>query len=365
MLVLVPSGKQHVWRGGDKRCTDLPQCFPLESHLAHLPAPDVPKKDTNLVLLCAYVDIALRGFHNVLYGIMKPIAFDTRNDPTTAVLMPLLIRELSSPRVGGKSTIRSLVWIAFIQLLRAALEQKTDGAQDLRILKEPRLLPAIQTLLADLRSAHSVEPLATLSAMSRSVLAARFREIYGIGPMEFLRRHRVESAAKLLRNPSVSVEGAAYEVGFGSRSAFSRAFQGRDGVHPPRISQSNVGFRRSAHQHRLRRGWADPHKSHRSSPQASLSHGICSCASASSVFNCTICAFFSVSASRRRAMASLASANSDAAFILLGRIFQSGPARGQRRVPPARCGCPQERPQDRRACSGHPARHSVPVVCPP
>lgn len=232
MLVLMPSGKQHVLRGGNKRCTDLPQCFPLELHLAHLPPTNMPGQDTNLVLLCAYVDIALRGFHNVLYGIMKPIVFDTRKDATTAVLMPLLIHELSSPRVGGKSTIRSLIWVAFIQLLRAALEEETDNVQDLRILKEPRLLPAVQAILADPRSAHTVESLATLSAMSRSAFAARFRDTYGVGPMEFLRQHRVESAAKLLGNPSVSVEGAAHEVGFGSRSAFSRAFRAVMGCTP-------------------------------------------------------------------------------------------------------------------------------------
>lgn len=225
MLILVPSGKQHVLRGGSKMCSDFPECFPLQLHLAHLPIADLSTRDSNLVLLCAYVDIALLGFHNVLYGVTEPITFDTRKDPVTSVLLPLLMRELTAPRPGGKATVRSLIWIAFIQLLRASLEPKSTFSRELRILSEPRLLPAVQALLAESASAHTVQSLASRAAMSRSAFAARFRHVYGVGPMEFLRQHRVESAAKLLANPSMSVSRIAYEVGFLSRSAFSRAFK--------------------------------------------------------------------------------------------------------------------------------------------
>lgn len=233
MLVLVPSGQQHTLRGGKRRCTDLPQCSPLELHLAHLPTGDLPRQDTNLFLLCAYVDIALRGFHNVLYGVTKPIVFDTRTDHISSVLMPLVISELSAPRFGGKSTVRSLLWVAFIQLLRsAALEAGSELRQELRILKEPRLLPAVQAVLEDPKSAHTVESLAELAVMSRSAFAGKFQAAYGVGPMEFLRQHRVESAARLLGNPTISVKRAAHEVGFGSRNAFSRAFRSVMGCSP-------------------------------------------------------------------------------------------------------------------------------------
>jgi AraC-like DNA-binding protein len=60
---------------------------------------------------------------------------------------------------------------------------------------------------------------------SRSALAERFTSYVEVSPMQYFAHWRLQLAARLLDNKSVSIAKAAAEVGYESEAAFSRAFK--------------------------------------------------------------------------------------------------------------------------------------------
>ena len=84
---------------------------------------------------------------------------------------------------------------------------------------------------------HLDEPL-TIPFLSRRVCLSTttfkegFRRLYGLPVHTWLRQRRMERAAELLRDSSLSVLGVAQSVGYGSASQFSAAFRRQYGMTP-------------------------------------------------------------------------------------------------------------------------------------
>ena len=92
----------------------------------------------------------------------------------------------------------------------------------------------------------TVATLAKRVRMSRSGFAARFTELVGESPVQYLARWRVTRAAELLRDGDDGIEAIANLVGYESLPAFSRAFKRWQGASP-------ATFRRALEQQGLRR----------------------------------------------------------------------------------------------------------------
>ena len=62
--------------------------------------------------------------------------------------------------------------------------------------------------------------------MSRSAFAARFTQLVGQPPLQYLTTWRMQKAAQLLRdNKDTAIKEIAQQVGYDSDIAFSRAFK--------------------------------------------------------------------------------------------------------------------------------------------
>ena len=84
--------------------------------------------------------------------------------------------------------------------------------------------------------------------MSRSAFSARFKEVVGEAPLEYLTRWRMYLASRLLRNGKSKLYDVSKQVGYDSDGAFSKAFKRVLGVTPGeyRRGGSTVERRRSA-----------------------------------------------------------------------------------------------------------------------
>lgn len=76
--------------------------------------------------------------------------------------------------------------------------------------------------------------------MSRSAFAARFHEIVGCAPIEYLARWRIALAKDALLSGAKSLDRIADEIGYESASAFSTAFSKRLGCSPGRFARGHV-----------------------------------------------------------------------------------------------------------------------------
>jgi AraC-like DNA-binding protein len=78
----------------------------------------------------------------------------------------------------------------------------------------------------------TVESLAEAAGMSRSAFAARFKEILGQTPLEYVTEWRMQKAMQLLQQRDTKLIDIARSVGYESGTAFSKAFKRVVGANP-------------------------------------------------------------------------------------------------------------------------------------
>ncbi len=84
----------------------------------------------------------------------------------------------------------------------------------------------------------TVESLAEAAGMSRSAFAARFKELLGQTPLEYVTEWRMQKAMQLLQQRDKKLIDVARSVGYESDAAFSKAFSELSG--PTLVNTSNV-----------------------------------------------------------------------------------------------------------------------------
>jgi pimeloyl-ACP methyl ester carboxylesterase/AraC-like DNA-binding protein len=90
---------------------------------------------------------------------------------------------------------------------------------------DPAVARALKLIHARSAEKLDIAILAREAGLSRSVLADRFGKAIGLPPMRYCARWRLRQAAVMLRDCDRKVGDVAFEVGFGSEEAFSRAFK--------------------------------------------------------------------------------------------------------------------------------------------
>ena len=101
-------------------------------------------------------------------------------------------------------------------------------------LGDPRLAKALNAIHARPGDDWTLASLARVSGMSRARFAARFHDIVGVTPGDYLGDWRMGIAKALLRRGR-PIKQIALEVGYGNASALARAFAAQhDGLSPTR-----------------------------------------------------------------------------------------------------------------------------------
>ncbi|QDT88314.1 AraC family transcriptional regulator [Gimesia chilikensis] len=85
------------------------------------------------------------------------------------------------------------------------------------------------------RDVLSLEAVARASCVSPYHLTRSFAEVFGISLMRYTRQRRLSEAAKQLAAGAPDILSIAFDYGYGSHEAFSRAFKKEFGVTPERV----------------------------------------------------------------------------------------------------------------------------------
>lgn len=99
-----------------------------------------------------------------------------------------------------------------------------------------KIIQVIETRISD--TTLSAETLSQEVGMSRVHLFRKLKKITGQSPSDFIRRIRLQKAARLLEEDTGYIKEIAFEVGFTSLSYFSRCFHEFYGVKPSEYSKS-------------------------------------------------------------------------------------------------------------------------------
>jgi AraC-like DNA-binding protein len=145
-----------------------------------------------------------------------------------------LASEMAEQAPGSEVVATRLAEVLVIQLLRAHIASGPARNKGwLRAVFDPQLGTALSALHDKVNAPWTVESLAEAAGMSRSAFAARFKELLGQTPLEYVTEWRMQKAMQLLQQRDKKLIDIARSVGYESDAAFSKAFK--------RVVGSNTG----------------------------------------------------------------------------------------------------------------------------
>jgi AraC-like DNA-binding protein len=177
------------------------------------------------------IRITYQGVVGVFDQLRAPVVLDlTAADPIRRAFEELL-EEIAHQCPGSRVMIETLARCWAIRFLRRCCEHGTPPCWA-AALEDVRLVRVIGVMQDHLHHGFTLSQFAELAGMSRSVFAARFADVLGRSPMEFLQALRLARAAELLAGTDLPVKMVAARVGYSSRSSFTRAFVTHLGAGP-------------------------------------------------------------------------------------------------------------------------------------
>jgi len=177
----------------------------------------------------------------LLPGIIHIPAMD-RRATRLGRLIGLLSEECLADDPGKELIVQRMLEVLLVEALRwRDVGDEAAQAGLLSGMRDAALARAMRAMHGNVRGRWTVAGLARIAGMSRSAFAARFGEIVGCAPIEYLARWRMALARDALTRGAKSLDSIADEIGYESASAFSTAFRKRLGCSPRRFARATDG----------------------------------------------------------------------------------------------------------------------------
>ena len=148
--------------------------------------------------------------------------------------MQALASEMAEQAPGSGVVATRLAEVLFIQALRAHIASGVGWRNKgwLRAIFDPQMGTALGAIHDSVNTSWTVESLAEAAGMSRSAFAARFKDLLGQTPLEYVTEWRMQKAMQLLEQRDKKLIDVARSVGYESDASFSKAFKRVVGASP-------------------------------------------------------------------------------------------------------------------------------------
>lgn len=149
-------------------------------------------------------------------------------------IIALLKSNLKENASGITPVSKRLAEILVLQVLQsdsAGLDPPL-GTRRLSGKADPKIAAAIAAIHRESHREWTVAALSATAAMSRSSFTARFKQVVGQSPLEYVAQWRMERAKQRLRESNLPFMDIAREVGYASQAAFNKAFKRHLGESP-------------------------------------------------------------------------------------------------------------------------------------
>lgn len=151
--------------------------------------------------------------------------------PGMGALLGLMRQEAFQDKPGRQAVLDRLCEVLILQLLRHCMVQGMTSGGLLAGLADAKLGKTLRAMHEDPAKAWDLPSLAASAGMSRARFAHHFKAVLGHTPGHYLSQWRIQTAQQLMQQGQ-SIQQAAYAVGYGSASAFTRAFARELGMAP-------------------------------------------------------------------------------------------------------------------------------------
>lgn len=169
---------------------------------------------------------------HVLPGFLH-LKLDARRAHSFQSILDLLALETEQPGPASEAVIARLCEMLFVHTIRAhAQTLAANSGGWLAGLADAQLGSTIATLHNNLGWDWTVESMASHAGMSRSGFAARFKQVVGQSPLDYLTQWRMHRAGLLMKRKGSNIAQIARFVGYKSESAFTKVFKKTLGTSP-------------------------------------------------------------------------------------------------------------------------------------
>ena len=226
-LHLVRAGKGEIrYQGGRKALKiDGPGLLFYPRNLPHHLVPEGPE---GLDLVCATITFGI--------GVGCPLALALPEVMHLGVgqvgpLAELIFQEAFASAEGKQAVVDRLCEVVLVHFVRQAVGEGATQAGLLAGLVHPQLRHALMAVHGDPAHPWTLDDMAAKAGLSRSGVALLFKQTVGLTPGEHLARFRIATAQERLAQ-GVPLKVVAFDVGYGSSTALSRAFRELTGQSP-------------------------------------------------------------------------------------------------------------------------------------
>lgn len=238
-LAVIPPGLAHALQCGSVRhVTGIAGQGDPKAALSELVAG--PLEQLRVTVACGRIQAIYASGVGLFEHLKQAIVIDFSDSLEMRTIFEALLQEYDRSGPGSAAMMTALMNQCLIRVLRCVSEQADGALPWLSALDDPHIGRVVETILDHPERAYTLELLADIAHMSRSTFVRHFIQCFGRTPMAYVRDVRLRHAARLLQVSGLSIERVARNVGFASRSHFSRAFSDRFGGSP-------AEFRRQHH----------------------------------------------------------------------------------------------------------------------
>ncbi len=224
-IVVFPNGDSH-WLADNTGNKLVAGSKVLESHRKKKQIFKGSRISTTLV--CGHFEFDKDYIHPFLQSLPKLIHIsgtERRRNSWIETVASIIIQETESDVPGSEIITTRLAEVLFIHILRVYLQQSKISNGFLAALKDEQINHALALIHKYPNRRWTLENIARIVGMSRSAFAAKFKEVMGITPMNYLTNWRLNKALELIKNKKLPMIEIAEQVGYSSEAAFGRAFK--------------------------------------------------------------------------------------------------------------------------------------------
>lgn len=181
-------------------------------------------------LICGRLHFEL-AHDNLVLAMLPDIVVFAAEDGGDArnfrMLVDMIRAELDHDRPGAALVAGSLANAMLTFVLRAQLERAHGEKGISALLRGKQTARAVAAMLKTPGRAWTLDELAEHAGASRATTVRLFQRATGLSPLAFLADLRLTLARNRLRATNIPIAVIAQEVGYGSETAFSRAYRRR------------------------------------------------------------------------------------------------------------------------------------------
>lgn len=186
-------------------------------------------------IVCGY--LGADSFQSPLVASLPPmITLNVAESPGASWIansFAFAAQELAGGSVGSAMILARLSELMFVEAVRRYIATlPTEATGWLAGLRDAAVGKALALMHTQVARPWTGEELAQAVNLSRSAFAERFTALMGVPPMSYLTNWRMQLAAQKLRDGRLSIGQIAFDIGYESEAAFTRAFKRELGMPP-------------------------------------------------------------------------------------------------------------------------------------